>query len=80
MKNIITLFLFSIIFLASCSDSNTEVNHKFPINKYRGYRVLKKNNNDAFSELYVIRNDSFAIELVMPKCFSILYKEGDTIK
>lgn len=80
MKNIIALFLLSITLLTSCSNDNSEVNHKFPINKYKGYRILKKNNNDAVSELYVVRNDSLAIELVIPKCFTILYKEGDTIK
>ncbi len=78
MRNIILLFLLSIALLSSC-DRDDQV-HTFPINKYRGYRVLKKIPDDSFTMLYVMRNDTQAIEIVMPKCFNELYNEGDTIK
>jgi len=82
MKTKVLIKIFLIIFFISSfiSCSSYEMD-EFEIQKYRGYKVLYKvEDNISTRDYYVLRNDSIAIELAVPTWFSELYSVGDTIK
>jgi hypothetical protein len=81
---IIIAFLAIILFLSSCrSGPIVKKTDEFKIREYKGYVVLKRLQMvDIFEEAdwYLLKNDTTAIELRVPKWFGTLYNIGDTIK
>jgi hypothetical protein len=75
--------LLCAVLLCSCgSETITKQTDQFEISKYKGYKILYKCDYDEWRDRdwYVLRNDTIAIELRVPKWFSELYSVGDTIK
>jgi hypothetical protein len=82
----IALFLLIALVLAtSCSftDKNRGIEEvtSFDIHKYKGYKIVSQVPDDwSDVEIYIIRNDSCAVELKVPSWFSTVYSVGDSIK
>lgn len=75
--------LLCIILLSTCrSETITKQTNQFEISKYKGYKVVYKCDygNWGDRDWYVLRTDTVAIELRVPKWFSVIYNIGDTIK
>ena len=85
MKNLLLLL---IVVLSSCVSSNDRSKRtsnidieNFNISRYKGY-VIKSKIPDSWADrdYYVIKGDSFAVEIRTPSWFDNIYDIGDTIK
>ncbi len=87
--SLILLLLIAVIMMSHCEIPREPITHQeeqLKITKYSGHKIIKKlyENNDkgksSDRDWYLIRNDTIAIELRVPKWFSDLYSVGNTIK
>lgn len=70
--------------LLSCGSKPTTRNielDRFRIEKYRGYVIKTRNESDyRYDDVYVLKNDSFVVKILLPKYLEAIYSVGDTIK
>lgn len=81
----IYLVIVVIWLLTSCIDHITKVDYyessRINIKKYYGSVIKSRDENSyRFDDMYILKNDSFVIEVLLPKYLKSVYNVGDTIK